>query len=264
MWLAATSDSQPLLLGRIGRCSSQLLGPVVASSHTRNSLTLGRCDVASAQETLSCDSGGRAIGVIIHAGGVLQDERLARQTAHHMRAVAAPKSAGLLNLQNAARAAPVTALVLFSSVASLIGSPGQANYAAANASLEASSAALHMAGIPGTSTARLPIHLHIVMCCEGQAAHGVQCVRTLDLPGSNNIVRVIDDVCTSVRSCDAGIALQWGAWKAIGMAATQPGLLARIERAGLGLISPVDGLLILQASLASAGRCQVCDHFWLE
>ena len=61
---------------------------------------------------------------------------LARQTAGSMRATWAPKLAGAASLQLQGCRLPIAAWALFSSIAGLIGSSGQANYAAANAGLD--------------------------------------------------------------------------------------------------------------------------------
>ena len=74
---------------------------------------------------------------IVHAAGVLQDSLLPGQTWDKFSQVIAPKAIGAWNLHRATKDLELDFLVLFSSVASLIGSPGQSNYTVANASLDA-------------------------------------------------------------------------------------------------------------------------------
>ena len=59
----------------------------------------------------------------------------------HMRTAFAPKLASAARMAAATRALPVRRVVQFSSTAALFGAPGQGNYAAANAALEAWAAA---------------------------------------------------------------------------------------------------------------------------
>lgn len=66
-----------------------------------------------------------------------QDALLAKQRPANMRDVFAPKVGGAGRLAASAAGAPVKASVMFSSIAGLLGSGGQANYAAANAALDA-------------------------------------------------------------------------------------------------------------------------------
>ena len=77
------------------------------------------------------------MSVLIHAAGVLQDAMLSRQTLPGLRAVLASKLAAMGNVGSRMPTVPLEKLVLFSSVASLLGTSGQANYAAANAGLDA-------------------------------------------------------------------------------------------------------------------------------
>ena len=65
---------------------------------------------------------------------------LPKQTARSLRAVLAPKLHGLLNLIGSS--ADRAQIVAFSSIAGALGSAGQGNYAAANAAVDAYSAAL--------------------------------------------------------------------------------------------------------------------------
>jgi NAD(P)-dependent dehydrogenase (short-subunit alcohol dehydrogenase family)/acyl carrier protein len=73
---------------------------------------------------------------VIHAAGVLDDHLLLNLDAESFRRVLAPKVLGAWNLHVLTAELPLDFFVVFSSVASVLGSPGQANYAAANAFLD--------------------------------------------------------------------------------------------------------------------------------
>jgi len=74
---------------------------------------------------------------LVHAGGALADAMLSNQTPSHMRAAFAGKLTGAELLQRASSERPSAHTLLFSSVAALLGSAGQAGYAAANSGLDA-------------------------------------------------------------------------------------------------------------------------------
>jgi acyl transferase domain-containing protein/acyl-CoA synthetase (AMP-forming)/AMP-acid ligase II/pimeloyl-ACP methyl ester carboxylesterase len=74
---------------------------------------------------------------IIHAAGVLDDGVLQNQTWEKFQTVISPKIDGAWNLHQVTQEINLDFFVMFSSVASLIGSPGQANYSVANAGLDA-------------------------------------------------------------------------------------------------------------------------------
>ena len=73
---------------------------------------------------------------VVHAAGVLADAVLAGQSRASLDAALAPKVAGAWNLHARCAGLALDFFVLFSSIASVLGSPGQANYAAANAFLD--------------------------------------------------------------------------------------------------------------------------------
>ncbi len=74
---------------------------------------------------------------IIHAAGILDDGLLQRQTWARFNRVIAPKVTGAWNLHCLTKDIELDFMVLFSSVAAMIGSPGQGNYSVANTGLDA-------------------------------------------------------------------------------------------------------------------------------
>ncbi len=88
---------------------------------------------------------------IYHAAGVLDDGLLFEMSATRWHRPLEPKVQGTWNLHQATLNQPVRRFVLFSSIAALLGSPGQGNYAAANAFLDSFAAYRHSLGLPATS-----------------------------------------------------------------------------------------------------------------
>ncbi|WP_452094298.1 SDR family NAD(P)-dependent oxidoreductase [Dactylosporangium matsuzakiense] len=78
-----------------------------------------------------------ALRGIVHAAGVTRDALAVRKTAEQVAEVLAPKVTGTVLLDAATAGAPLDFFVLFSSVVAETGNPGQADYAAANAFLNA-------------------------------------------------------------------------------------------------------------------------------
>lgn len=88
---------------------------------------------------------------IVHAAAVLADRTLVEMNeAEFFRAIE-PKVFGAWNLHEATQTRPLDFFIMYSSAASLLGSPGQANYAAANAFLDALGHTRTALGLAGTS-----------------------------------------------------------------------------------------------------------------
>jgi acyl transferase domain-containing protein/acyl carrier protein len=81
--------------------------------------------------------GWPSIRGVVHAAGVLQDGLLSQLDAGAFNTVLRPKMMGGWLLHRLLEDAPLDFFVLFSSAGSLLGQPGQGNYAAANAFMDA-------------------------------------------------------------------------------------------------------------------------------
>jgi acyl transferase domain-containing protein len=88
---------------------------------------------------------------VVHAAGVLADALLARHDAERLRHVLAPKADGALHLLQALDPAQLDFVLFFSSASGLLGSAGQAAYAAANAFLDGYARRLRAGGVPALS-----------------------------------------------------------------------------------------------------------------
>jgi acyl carrier protein len=91
------------------------------------------------------------LGGVIHAAGVLDDASLLQQTPAKLKRFLSPKVQGAWNLHTLTLDQPLDFFVLFSSVTSVLGTPGQSNYAAANAFLDGLAAYRQGLGLPGLS-----------------------------------------------------------------------------------------------------------------
>ena len=100
-------------------------------------VTIARCDTACEEESRWLYKQARgATKLIMHAGGILADGTVQKQSLAGIRQVFAAKVDAAQHAYASAACQPATGMVLFSSVASLLGSAGQGNYSAANGALD--------------------------------------------------------------------------------------------------------------------------------
>ncbi|HEX8073762.1 MAG TPA: SDR family NAD(P)-dependent oxidoreductase, partial [Thermoleophilaceae bacterium] len=94
-------------------------------------------DRARLAELIGSIAPDRPLTAVVHAAGVLDDATIESLDVDRIGRVTRPKLDAALHLDELTADADLAAFVLFSSAAAILGSPGQASYAAANAALEA-------------------------------------------------------------------------------------------------------------------------------
>jgi NADPH:quinone reductase-like Zn-dependent oxidoreductase len=87
---------------------------------------------------------------VAHLAGVLDDALLAQQSPERFRTTLAPKAFGAWHLHRLTKNDNLDFFVVYSSLSSVLGSPGQANYATANAVLDGLVAYRNAQGLPAT------------------------------------------------------------------------------------------------------------------
>jgi acyl transferase domain-containing protein/D-arabinose 1-dehydrogenase-like Zn-dependent alcohol dehydrogenase/lauroyl/myristoyl acyltransferase/acyl carrier protein len=114
------------------------------------------CDVgdrAAVERLLAEIPQERPLAGVFHAAGVLDIGLIASLDGERLRRVFSPKLDAAIHLHEMTRNVKLSEFVLFSSVAGTAGTPGQGNYAAANAFLDALAQLRHAEGLPGKSLA---------------------------------------------------------------------------------------------------------------
>ncbi|HET6737079.1 type I polyketide synthase, partial [Mycobacterium sp.] len=150
-WLVDSGAGRVVLNGRSG--PSDTARTALADLESRAEVTVVRGDIASSgvaeQLVSAAEETGLPLRGVVHAAGVLDDGLVAALNRESLERVWTAKAAGALRLHEATADRQLDWWVGFSSMAALLGLPGQAAYACANAWLDALVAWRTAWGLPG-------------------------------------------------------------------------------------------------------------------
>ncbi|KFG31549.1 putative polyketide synthase, partial [Toxoplasma gondii FOU] len=175
-WLTGQEARAVVLVSRTGTPSAEVQRSedwhlLQSRRQHQTRIVTASCDVGDREQvkllfrslragSFVCHSTGQVVELppirgIFHAAGVLRDCPIQKQDAETLASVFRPKSQGAWNIHNALEELNMNeglkVFLMFSSIASLVGNPGQANYAAANSSLDALASYRRCRGLAGHS-----------------------------------------------------------------------------------------------------------------
>jgi phthiocerol/phenolphthiocerol synthesis type-I polyketide synthase D len=152
-WLVDSGAGRGVLNGRSGPSDLQRQDLVELEGRTDIAYMAGDIAAPGVAEQLvwTAEQTGLKLCGVIHSAAVIDDGLVTALSRESLDRVWMPKAAGALRLHEATVSRNLDWWVGFSSVASLLGSPGQGAYASANAWLDALVAWRRAAGLPATS-----------------------------------------------------------------------------------------------------------------
>ena len=153
-WMVDEGARSLVLVGRHGP-SREAQAALETMEKAGARVTVAQADVSDGRQLAAVlaeiDERHSPLRGIVHAAGVLNDGILAQMDPNRFESVMGPKVDGAWHLHALTAGRPLDFFVLFSSAAGVLGSPGQGNYSAASAFLDALAHHRREAGLPALS-----------------------------------------------------------------------------------------------------------------
>ncbi len=202
---------------------------------------------------------------VIHAAGVLDDGLLQQQTGARFARVMAPKVAGAWHLDRLTREAPLDFFVLFSSASVLLGSAGQANYAAGNAFLDALAHQRKWEGQPGLSV-NWGAWAEVGMAAElERSGNNTLAGRGVGALAPRHGLEALGRLLNQERPQVGVMSVNWARWQQLSPFVAAAPVLSELMGSGSAPILGKPGLT-REAVLAAdpAARCQLLEDYFTE
>ena len=160
-WLAARGVGNLVLISRRGEKTPGAGEAIAELTDQGVNVTAISCDVTDCAKLAEIIERIRKsmppIKGVLHAAMVIDDRMISNLDASSLEAVLLPKLMGARNLHSLTLDLPIEYFVLYSSITTALGNPGQANYVAANAALEGFAQMRRSMGLPATCIGWGPI-----------------------------------------------------------------------------------------------------------
>uniref|UniRef100_V5XF08 Polyketide synthase n=2 Tax=Mycobacteriaceae TaxID=1762 RepID=V5XF08_MYCNE len=192
--------------------------------------------------------GGRPVRGIVHAAGSVNDQLIVNMSEQDYARVLGPKVTGARVLHDVFAGHELDFFVLFGSAGSTIAAPGQANYAAANAFLDAFADHRRAQGVPALTIGWGPWSVGMV---EELKLEKIYAQRGIELitpaVGARILGRLISQRIPSV----VAITADWDRARQAGMGGRLPAMFADLESAGSSVTAEGAGSSILDVLAAT-------------
>lgn len=230
-WLVQQGARHLVLISRSGVGSAeagQAIEAMREQGATVQVCALDIADAAALQAALDeVLAGMPPVRGVMHAAMVLDDGFVSQMNAARYRKVMRPKMQGALNLAAALGQAELRFFLMFSSISSLIGNAGQANYVAANSFLDGYAGHLSARGVPART-----INWG-VLSDSGVLAQDAELTRMLALAGIQGVgnelaMQALERVLGEAHAQVGVFRMDWTQWQAANPSQSASGLYSEV------------------------------------
>jgi NADPH:quinone reductase-like Zn-dependent oxidoreductase/acyl carrier protein len=235
-WLADRGARHLVLTGRQGSAAAGAQDFIADLNESGVAVAAVAADVGTEEGigAIFCavEASGRPLKGVFHLAMVIDDAPLASLTPERFRSVLAPKAYGAWLLHEQSKSSPLDAFVMFSSASSIFGNPGQGNYAAANAFLDALAHHRRALGLPA-----LAVNWG-VLGGEGYVARNEKVAEFLSRQGTealapSEVTALLETFLDSAATQMMALRVDWSKWRQSFRGLLENPLVERVFAAGL-------------------------------